>query len=483
MAAYLKSSVSYEEWKRMRRNTTIAMLLANLVGGIDISIIVATIIPYLKQTIKVKNVEAYYAFITTSFCVSSALFGVVAGKIVDRTRRIKLFTSITLILQITGNLIYTIPFSPVFPLIGRLLAGAGESFTSVCIGEVIRVYDTEGGNRVICWLATMSSFGYVVGPLLSVPLSTCHFSIGDLRVDGYNIPGVVIAILCTLTLIICQFLIHDLSRQFDMKSYLNHNSLKVEPVAIEEKTWLNYDSSEMTHYHFDEEKHDYFYSAVEEEQSLINNHTTSSKSSTRTLFKTFDQCFLLALSFFMMFVIANGESLLPLINYQLMSWNLHILVTTFVGYGILLLIVSLALSKLCTNEKQIYYVGFVSLPCVVMCYLTLLIISVTQREDVKDAVLLCILVVALVFTWFLESVALRTLYGQMVSSDSQSFAEAMRNGISRFGMIISNLVTPFMMPYLVTFSSLFMCFGLVMFAVYVSRRKLLTNIRVVEESK
>ena len=182
--------ISYEEWKQKRRHATIAMLLVNLVGGIDISIIIATIIPYLKQTIKVKNVEAYYAFITTSFCVSSALFGMVAGKIVDRNRRIKLFTSITLILQIIGNLIYTIPYSPAFPLIGRLLAGAGESFTSVCIGEVIRIYDVEGGNRVICWLATMSSFGYVIGPLMSVPLSTSHFSIGGLRIDGYNIAGV-----------------------------------------------------------------------------------------------------------------------------------------------------------------------------------------------------------------------------------------------------------------------------------------------------
>ena len=169
------------------------MLLVNLVGGVDITIILSTIVPYLKNSFRVSNVNAYYAFITTAFYVSSALCGMFAGKYVDRTRRMKLFTGITLVLQIVGNLIYTVSLSPAFPFIGRLLAGAGESFTGVCIGEIIRIYDSKGSNRVICWLAVMSSVGYVIGPILSTPLANLHFRFYNMQINGYNIAGVLIA--------------------------------------------------------------------------------------------------------------------------------------------------------------------------------------------------------------------------------------------------------------------------------------------------
>eukprot|EP00111_Clytia_hemisphaerica_P019756 TCONS_00058296-protein len=516
-----QAQMTFTQWKQKRRQTMIAMLLVNLVGGMDISIILATIVPYLRYTIIVQDVNAFYAFITTAFCVSSAVFGIISGKLVDRTRQMKIFTSITLLLQVVGNLVYTIPISSAFPLVGRLLAGAGESFTGVCIGEVIRIYDTKGSNRIICWLAMMSSFGYVIGPVISIPLSKCHFKIYELRIDGYNIAGVLIAILCSLTFMLCQFMMHDCSKIFDMKSHLAEQGLEDEPESIEDEFFINNNNNEVlcheeTSSSEDEDeniakeeesllpqnsksKHSNPFCFAKDEESLLPQNSKSklsnpfcfakdkesllpqnSKSKLSNPFyfvRTFDQWMVLVYSFIMMFIIASGESLIPLINYEVMNWSLNTLVIIFVGYGIVLLATSMLLSKICTGDESIYRVGYASFPCVITFYLALLLMSLDIRNKNRDIFYMFLFVLSLVFIWFMESIAMRSMFGRMVPSELQSFAEALRAAVSRFGMVVSSFVSPFLLSVLMYYSSCFLVVGVIMLVVYIARRKQLTDIQ------
>lgn len=493
------------------------MLIVNFIGGIDISIILATIVPYLKKTIKVTNVNLFYSLTTAAFCIGSAFFGMFAGKIVDRTRLIKLFTIATLLLQIIGNLIYTIPVSPYFALFGRLLAGAGESFTSVCIGEVIRIYDMEGSNKVICWLATMSSFGYVIGPLLAVPLSNCHFKIFSLTIDGYNVAGLLIAIICTLTLILCLGMVSNCSKVFNMKAYLVEHDLDKEPDNIDDEELINggygqridYQSNEQEENGLLNEKKKFMPGNDQKDSDASNKEAfiptggkgddneasnrkvelitiegeeddsgASNKTdifSTFHFIRSFDQWMILIFSFLMMFIITSGESMFPLINYEIMKWNLNALVMIFMSYGIILLVVSLILSRVCVDDYSIYCVGLLSLPGVIIFYTALLWISLSERNKTFDIIYMCLLVLSLVFIWFLESVALRSMLGRTVTSDVQSFAEALRNALSRIGMILSCFLTPFLMTVLNWYSFVFAFVGLVMLVVYAARRKSLVS--------
>ena len=129
----------YFEWKKQRKLTLIGFFLNNIICGIDLSITLSTLLPYLTDNIKTKHPDMYFAFITTAFPFSSAVFGILSGRYVDSTRRMKIFANVTLIFQIAGNLLYLVSLSPIFPLIGRFLAGAGPAFVSVCIGEVFRI--------------------------------------------------------------------------------------------------------------------------------------------------------------------------------------------------------------------------------------------------------------------------------------------------------------------------------------------------------
>ena len=62
-----------------------------------------------------------------------------------------------------------------------------------------------------------------------------------------------------------------------------------------------------------------------------------------------------------------------------------------------------------------------------------------------------------------------------MTSDVQSFAEALRNALSRIGMILSCFLTPFLMTVLNWYSFVFAFVGLVMLVVYAARRKSLVS--------
>ena len=62
--------------------------------------------------------------------------------------------------QITGLILYVIPLHPVFLLVGRLISGIGDPFTSVVSGEVIRLFDEEGGARAMMIMASIYSVGF-----------------------------------------------------------------------------------------------------------------------------------------------------------------------------------------------------------------------------------------------------------------------------------------------------------------------------------
>ena len=182
----------------------------------------------------------------------------------------------------------------------------------------------------------------------------------------------------------------------------------------------------------------------------------------------------------MMFIIASGESLIPLINYQVMNWSLNALVIIFVAYGLIFLAQSLILSKICTSDRSIYRVGYTSLPSIITLYLALLLISLDVRNKYRDPIYVTLFVLSLVLVWFMESISMRSMFGRMVPSDLQSFAEALRAAVSRVGMVVASFVTPFLLSVLTYYSSCFLALGVILLVIYIARKKQLTDIQIVE---
>lgn len=211
---------TWREWKRKRRNATIGYIIYGTVTGMDYSIIFSTLYFYLKDMIKSSNVKFYYGFIICVYCISSSLFGMIAGRFVDKTRRVVRYMNIITIIQIVGCLVYIIPYSEAYPVVARFLIGSGESFSDVCSGEVIRIYNERKGTRALYYISSAYTIGFIIAPAINLLYKNIDFHVFSIHVTYLNFGGIFMAILLTLTLIVNNTLVHDCSAIIDYKEYL-----------------------------------------------------------------------------------------------------------------------------------------------------------------------------------------------------------------------------------------------------------------------
>lgn len=213
---------TWVEWRRKRRNATIGYIIYGCVTGMDYSIIFSTLYFYLTKMIKCSNAEFYYGFIICIYCISSSLFGGIAARLVDKTRRVSRYINIITVIQIIGCLIYVVPYSVVYPIIARFLIGSGESFGDVCAGEVIRIYDERKGTRALYWISSSYTVGFIIAPAINLLYININFHIFSVPVNYLNFGGIFMAILLTIMLVINNTLVHDCSAIIDYKEYLKH---------------------------------------------------------------------------------------------------------------------------------------------------------------------------------------------------------------------------------------------------------------------
>ena len=211
------------EWKKNRRNTLIGFIIVGTIVGIDYSFMFTTLYLYLKDMIKTDNPDVFYGLIIGIYCMASTIFGVILARWVDQYRKVKLFTFIVLILQIIGILLYVIPTSVVYAMVGRFICGIGDPYTNVCSGEVVRIYDQEEGTSALWWLAACYSLGFMIGPVVVFFFRNVDFYICGIHFNQLNSIGIFIAGLSIIALFAVYFLIHDCSAIIDLKMYLKEN--------------------------------------------------------------------------------------------------------------------------------------------------------------------------------------------------------------------------------------------------------------------
>ena len=69
---------------------------------------------------------------------------------------------------IVGSLIYVIPFSPAYLLVGRLIAGVGDVFSSTCSAETVRLFDSRQATSSLWKIGAAYSAGFALGPALGI---------------------------------------------------------------------------------------------------------------------------------------------------------------------------------------------------------------------------------------------------------------------------------------------------------------------------
>ena len=460
MQKIAKADEQLGKWKTKRRRTFISFVLIGIVVGIDYSVVFSTLFLYLKETVKTNNNEFYYGIIMVAYLIASSAFGMLTGRWVDKTRRVKSFTNVLLLLQILGSLLYTVPLDVSFLIAGRFIAGTGDSFISVCSGEVVRIYDEEESTRVLWWLATCYSVGMIIGPVVPLAFAGIDFRIGPIVVNQYNIVGLIMAILFLCVMFVVNMFMHDCSKEFDLKeSRQNKDQNNVT------KNVKLLDSSNVLD--------------IEVETADIT-ETPSALLTINKLCTNLDILLLFVSTFICMYSMFSMDLLVPLIFIEILKWGLPSLAAFWMIGGLFYILLLFGLSKHCVTNKSLNVAMLVCLFSSILMFLTLMIIKSKDRELVTDWFLVTLLGFFWLLTTCTEEVLLRAILAQKVKSSVQSFSEAVRHSISSVAAIAGALSSPLLLPMLGWWAAIMMGVVGVLTIFYLERMNSLMRCDLIE---
>ena len=295
----------------------------------------------------------------------------------------------------------------------------------------------------------------------------------SVHINKYNVAGLVIASLASITLLASQFLIHDCSRIFDLKRYLLNIGMSDETVT---ESFL---AKENEKEHFAELDYQEIgpmeNTGLMKEKGAVEN--ISVKSFLKIVVTDIDLLLIYVSSYIFMFMIMGGEILIPLVNYSILNWSMNTFLAYISIYGVLLAVLSTVLGKICTTNISLYITGLISIFSMIISFDLLPIIIVLDRNNIRDAVLMLGFILGCACMWFIECIALRAMLGKMLPPNIQSFAQALRYGIGRACMMSASLVTPLLMQNLISFSFILIALAFVLLCLFLLRGKSLINLK------
>lgn len=463
-----------EKWKKKRQKTLIGYIIIGAIVGVDYSVILSTLYIYLRDMVGTTYPQFYYGLIIAVFNISSTLFGILSGRYVDKTRKMRFYLNVVFAIQIIGSLMYAIPYSVVFPVIGRLLGGIGDPFINVVSGEVIRIFDEDRGTQALWWLASTYSIGFIVGPGLNVLFKQIHFHIGAFEVNNLNFVGIFMAVLSVLALIVGNTLIHDCSFEFDLKEYLKQNyGDKFD--ENNEENFIN-ESEEILE----------AYESCVEQKALIK--TTKSDEIPffiviKGLGTRFDSVLLFLSTFVFMFILFGTDIMIPLLVTNVFHWEAVAVSYVFLSYGIAYFFILLIMGKFSTSKRSVYVTTLICIFFQILQYVALWVVSISQRNQTLDLILITFILFCWVLGWCIEEVLIRSMVAKMVPSSIQSFTETLRSGLARLSAIIVSLSVPLLMTYLFSYSLIVVCIVSIIFVCFVVRMRSLMSLKEIEFEK
>ena len=193
--------------------------------GVEYAVIFPSVWLYLKMF----HAEYWYlGLVLSAYNMVGIVSTALVGHLVDISRKVRFTGFIWNLAEISGNLIYALPFNVSLPLIGRMVAGFGEGFISAMWGELARVTTAEQRTRYFAILKGSNLLGAAVGPAFNLFLKEINFNIGEWPIDFRTSPGFVMAVIWIVVTGLMLFAVFDLS--WELQNNPDYQLLVEEPV-------------------------------------------------------------------------------------------------------------------------------------------------------------------------------------------------------------------------------------------------------------
>ena len=210
-----RKPLDYQTWIHHRTLQYINFCYATFLLGTTFTIYFQTEYFYFKDVMKTKNPDFYYGLSWACLTMSGAICSVFVSYYGDRTHNIRGISITVSILNIIGNILYMLYYSPYIVLLGQFLAGTTASRSVSGLAEVSRVYCKSKVSLKLSIATIFSALGGLSGPCLTFAFKYINIEIGDWKLTIANMPGFCMCILSTAQLFLDYFILNNVSNEFD----------------------------------------------------------------------------------------------------------------------------------------------------------------------------------------------------------------------------------------------------------------------------
>lgn len=205
-------------WKKQRRYTVINVCVGAFLFGLSLQIYQTTEYYYFKDTMKLKkDADFYYGLSWGALCGSGAIFSLFGSYYYDRTNNIVCIFIFSSLMNVLGNILYLLYYSPFIVLFGQILIGMAATRMAAGVGEISLIYEADRLTQNVSLLAIFSCLGSVLGPCSTYVFNLVNTRIGDWKLNVNNVVGVVMASLNLLYLLLNIFTLRNVSKSFNLK--------------------------------------------------------------------------------------------------------------------------------------------------------------------------------------------------------------------------------------------------------------------------
>ena len=129
--------------------------------------------------------------------------------------------------SIIGGFAYIVNKSFIFPIIGSLLLGSPVLMQPVAFGEMSRAYSPKDVAQKLPLMTLSSYVGYFPAALSLHTLKNLKFYVGPFLIEYENVLGVIMPVCYFILQVLTVFFVHDLSLEYDLKSALLSQKIKI----------------------------------------------------------------------------------------------------------------------------------------------------------------------------------------------------------------------------------------------------------------
>lgn len=216
----MKLSKSNEDsWKKSRSWMFMNYCLGAFLFGLSLTAYYPTEYYYFKDTMKVKEPDLFYGLSWAFLCGSGVITSLLGSYYADSTKNVREVCLVTNVVNIVGNILYVLYYSPYLVLFGQLLVGTAAARMVAAVGEISRVYETSDLTQNLSFLGIFSTIGSVTGPCTTYLFALVDTDVGAWKLNIGNMVGITMAILYFLQLVLNYFTLENVSKQYNLKEH------------------------------------------------------------------------------------------------------------------------------------------------------------------------------------------------------------------------------------------------------------------------